>query len=189
MAEIVLSFFAAPVLDVARALIGAKLTVDGIGGVVVETEAYDGEDPASHSFRGPTIRNAAMFGPIGRAYVYRSYGIHWCLNIVCGPASGSAVLLRAIEPTHGLATMRARRGVDDVRRLCAGPGRLCQALGVTGALDSRALDAEPFSFGQRECVPPLVAGPRIGISQGVQTPWRFGWAGSPFLSRPFPEPG
>jgi DNA-3-methyladenine glycosylase len=172
--------------DLARALIGAMLLVDGVGGLVVETEAYDRSDPASHSFPGPTARNAAMFGPPGRAYVYRSYGIHWCLNIVCGREPGGAVLLRALEPRAGLDAMRARRGEVADRLLCAGPGRLCQALGVDARLDGAALDAPPFrlELGPAQAV---VVGRRIGISKAADAPWRFGLAGSPFLSRPFPR--
>jgi DNA-3-methyladenine glycosylase len=180
------AFFATEVVAVARALIGARLEVDGVGGTIVETEAYHHEDPASHSFNGPTQRNAAMFGPPGRAYVYRSYGIHWCLNFVCeAEGSGSAVLLRAIEPDAGMDVMRQRRGMSDVRLLCAGPGRLTQALGVTGAMDGLALDAAPFSLGPPVGTVEIVAGPRIGISRAVDLPWRFGLAGSRFLSRPF----
>jgi DNA-3-methyladenine glycosylase len=179
------SFFQQPVAQVAADLIGATLLVDGVGGTVVETEAYDQSDPASHSFRGRTLRNAAMFGPVGHAYVYRSYGIHWCLNLVCGAgASGSAVLIRAIEPAMGLDVMRERRGVSDPLRLCSGPGRLCQALGITGALDGRPLDAPPFAITGRSAALPVAAGPRIGISRGTETPWRFGLSGSAFLSRP-----
>lgn len=170
----------------ARALVGATLLVDGVGGLVVETEAYDHEDPASHSFGGRTARNASMFRAGGCAYVYRSYGIHWCLNVVCGPAGeGSAVLLRALEPTHGLDRMRARRGIDEARLLCSGPGRLCQALGVDASQDGLPLDAPPFALILPERPVPLATGPRIGISKGVATPWRFGLAGSRFLSRPF----
>lgn len=176
------------VVTAARGLVGATLTLDGVGGIVVETEAYDREDPASHSFAGPTPRNAAMFGPAGRAYVYRSYGIHWCLNVVCGASGhGAAVLLRALEPTAGLATMRERRGLDDPRLLCAGPGRLCQALGVTRAHDGLALDAPPFRLEPPARPAALLAGPRIGISKAAELPWRFGLAGSAFLSRPFPR--
>jgi len=181
------SAFAADSPTVARALIGTVLLVDGVGGVIVETEAYDREDPASHAFAGPNARNAAMFGPIGHAYVYRSYGLHWCLNLVCdAERPGSAVLIRALEPTAGIETMRARRGLADPRLLCAGPGRLAQALGITGAMDKLPLDAPPFAVLPRiEADPPVVAGPRIGITRGVATPWRFGLAGSPFLSRRF----
>jgi DNA-3-methyladenine glycosylase len=182
------SFFARDVVTVARELIGATLLVDGIGGTIVETEAYHHEDPASHSFNGQTPRNAAMFGPPGRAYVYRSYGIHWCLNLVCeAEGSGSAVLLRAIEPTTGLAEMRARRGMDDIRLLCAGPGRLCQALAVTREMDGLPVDAPPFVLEPVEHPAEIVRGPRIGISRAVELPWRFGLAGSRFLSRPFPR--
>ena len=180
--------FAGDVVSAARDLVGATLLLDGVGGVIVETEAYDHEDPASHSFSGPTPRNAAMFGPPGRAYVYRSYGIHWCLNIVCGDIGhGAAVLIRAIEPTHGLDAMQARRGLADERLLCSGPGRLCQALGITREQDGLAIDAPPFTFVKRAAAVSLVTGPRIGISKGVEAPWRFGLAGSRYLSRPFPR--
>jgi DNA-3-methyladenine glycosylase len=180
--------FTGEVVAAARALVGATLAVDGVGGIIVETEAYDREDPASHSFAGVTPRNAAMFGPPGHAYVYRSYGIHWCLNLVCGPAGhGAAVLIRAIEPEHGLEAMRARRGLDEARLLCAGPGRLCQALGVTRELDGAALDRPPFRLEPAPAPVEVVAGPRIGISKGQDAPWRFGLAGSRFLSRPFPR--
>jgi len=176
--------FTRPPPRVARELIGWTLLVDGVGGRIVETEAYHHEDPASHSFSGRTPRNAAMFGPVGRAYVYRSYGVHWCLNLVCGEAPGSAVLIRALEPTAGLELMRARRGLDEVRALCSGPGKLCQALAVTRAHDGLPLDAAPFALapGPNSGV---VAGPRIGISRGVEIPWRFGEADSRYLSRPF----
>ncbi|MDB5558233.1 MAG: putative 3-methyladenine glycosylase [Enterovirga sp.] len=183
------SFFARDVVAVARELVGATLLVGGIGGVIVETEAYDQEDPASHSFSGPTRRNAAMFGPPGRAYVYRSYGIHWCLNFVCRESGrGSAVLVRALEPTDGLEAMRARRGLDDPRALCAGPGRLTQALGITMAHDGARLDTPPFRILPHSGpAPALVEGPRIGISKAMDLPWRFGLAGSRYLSRPFPR--
>ena len=138
------SYFARDAAELARALIGATLLVDGVGGVIVETEAYEREDPASHSFGGKTNRNAAMFGPAGHAYVYRSYGIHWCLNAVCGrDQTRSAVLIRALEPRAGLMTMRARRGLEDVRKLCAGPRRLCEALAISQVHDGLPLDEPP----------------------------------------------
>ena len=175
-----------PAPEVARALIGARLLVDGVGGIIVETEAYDRLDPASHSFRGPTGRNAPMFGPVGRAYVYRIYGLHWCLNIVCdAEASGSAVLLRALEPDQGLEVRQDRRGGGRLADLCAGPGRLCQALGVTGALNHQPLCEPPFHLALSP-PEPVIVGPRIGIRHGAVTPWRFGRPESPFLSRPFP---
>lgn len=180
-------FFAQPAADVARGLLGAELLVHGVGGVVVETEAYTREDPASHSFAGKTLRNASMFGPVGHAYVYRSYGIHWCLNVVCAAeGGGSAVLIRALEPTTGLEIMAGRRRLNDVGRLCSGPGRLCQALGITAEFDGRALDAPPFELRFGRTVAAVAVGPRIGISRGADLPWRFGAAGSRFLSRPFP---
>ena len=182
------TFFTRPVVDLARLLLGATLLVDGIGGIIVETEAYGRDDPASHSFRGATARNAAMFGAAGHAYIYRSYGIHWCFNIVGGAEPGSAVLVRALEPTTGLDAMRARRGIADPRLLCAGPGRLCQTLGLSAAHDGMALDRPPFALLPRAAEPSIVTGPRIGITRGSDSPWRFGLAGSRFFSRPFPRP-
>lgn len=178
--------FSAAADVVAHALIGATLVVDGVGGRIVETEAYDREDPASHSFAGPTARNAAMFGPPGHAYVYRSYGIHWCLNFVCRETGhGAGVLIRALEPLVGLARMAERRGLDDPRLLCSGPGRLGQALGITHALNGVALDAPPFTVTAAEAEASVLVGPRIGITRAADVRWRFGLAGSRFLSRPF----
>ena len=177
------AFYTRPVLDLARSLIGCTLLIDGVGGVIVETEAYHAGDPASHSFAGPSPRNRAMWGPPGRAYVYRIYGMHWCLNVVGGVEPGAAVLLRALEPVQGLAPMRARRGGVADRLLCAGPGRLAQALAITGALDGRPLDEPPFRLLPRWTEPTIAAGPRIGITKAADEPWRFGLAGSPFLSR------
>jgi DNA-3-methyladenine glycosylase len=172
--------------EVAPELIGATLLVDGVGGRIVEVEAYDQDDPASHGFRGLTARTASMFGPPGLAYVYRSYGIHWCLNLVCAEQGrAEAALVRALEPTAGLETMRERRGVDAERALCSGPGKLCQALGITRDLDGRPLDEPPFELRAREAEPQLAIGPRIGITRAVEQPWRYGLAGSPFLSRRF----
>ena len=179
--------FHASSAEVARALIGASVFVAGVGGRIVETEAYDQSDPASHSFGGMTPRNAAMFGAPGRAYVYRSYGLHWCLNFVCMPAGhGAGVLIRALEPTHGIELMRERRGQSDLRLLCSGPGRLCQALGVSLALNALRLDRQPFRVVPREGddLRPVASGTRIGISKSRELPWRFAQAGSPFLSKP-----
>jgi len=176
--------------EVALELLGATLLVDGVGGTIVEIEAYDHEDPAAHGYRGQTPRNASMFGPAGHAYVYRSYGIHWCLNLVCEQeGSASAVLVRALEPAAGLHVMCERRGLEDVRLLCAGPGRLCQALGVTREHDGVPLDEPPFELRARITKPPVVTGPRIGITRAAERPWRYGVAGSRFLSRPFRAPG
>lgn len=177
-------FFARSVHEVAPDLIGATLLVDGVGGTIVEVEAYDHEDPAAHGYRGKTERNASMFGLPGHAYVYRSYGIHWCLNFVCEPVGvASAVLVRALEPTQGLDEMRARRGLEDMRLLCAGPGRLCQALGVTREHDGGALDEPPFELLARGEKPEIWTGPRIGITRAADRPWRYVLAGSRYLSR------
>ena len=172
--------------EVARNLIGALLVVDGVGGRIVETEAYDREDPASHSFSGPTVRNQAMFGPPGRAYVYRSYGIHWCLNFVCREEGhGAGVLIRALEPLLGLEVMRERRGLQDVRLLCSGPGRVGQALGITRELNGMRLDLPPFQVSPNPGPVPIAMGPRIGISKAREVHWRFGLKDSLFLSRRF----
>jgi len=180
--------FEAPSHAVAQQLIGVTVLVDGVGGRIVETEAYDRDDPASHTFNGPTARNAPMFGPPGVAYVYRSYGMHWCLNFSCREVGhGAGVLIRALEPTEGIAHMRARRGTDDLRLLCSGPGRLAQALAIDGTLSGRPLAAAPFALLPRGAAAgELHVGPRIGISKAVEVPWRFGEKGSRFLSRAFP---
>ena len=178
-------FFARSVHEVAPALIGSTLLVDGVGGRIVEVEAYAPDDPASHGYRGQTARNRAMFGPAGHAYVYRSYGMHWCLNLVCaGEGVPEAVLVRALEPTVGLDWMRARRGVESERLLCAGPGRLCQALGVTDRHDGLPLDRPPFELRAAEGALEVATGLRVGITRAAELPWRYGLAGSRFLSRP-----
>jgi DNA-3-methyladenine glycosylase len=183
-------FFRRDVHDVARELIGATLLVDGVGGRIVEVEAYHHEDPAAHGYGGRTERNATMFGPPGRVYVYRSYGIHWCMNFVCADfGEADAVLLRALEPTHGVEAMRARRGLENERLLCAGPGRICQALGVTREHDGLPLDRAPFALYGREQEPEIVTGPRVGITKAKELPWRYGLAGSRFLSRSFRRRG
>ncbi|WP_240232010.1 DNA-3-methyladenine glycosylase [Devosia lacusdianchii] len=176
------TFFDRPATDVARDLIGVTLLVDGAGGPLVEVEAYDQTDPASHSFNGPTPRNAVMFGAPGHAYVYKIYGIHWCLNFVC--QTGSAVLIRALEPMHGVNRMHELRGGLGARQLCSGPGKLCQALGISIAQNGLPLDAPPFLLLPRDGEHDIATGPRIGITKGVETPWRFVRRGSPFLSKP-----
>jgi DNA-3-methyladenine glycosylase len=182
-------FFARSVHAVAPELIGATLLVDGVGGVIVEVEAYDQEDPASHGYAGHTARNASMFGPPGHAYVYRSYGVHWCLNLVCDVAGrAEAALVRALEPTDGLDRMRERRGVDADRALCSGPGKLCQALGVTREHDGLPLDEAPFELHERSSVPNVVTTPRIGISRATEEPWRYLFEGSRYVSRAAPRP-
>ncbi len=181
------AFFAREVLAVAPELIGATFLVDGVGGIIVEVEAYHHTDPAAHSFRGPTPRNQVMFGPPGFAYVYRSYGIHWCVNFVCeAEGSASAVLIRAIEPTMGMEEMQRRRGLEDVRALCAGPGKLTEAMGITIAHNALPLDAPPIELFARTGDVEVVTGIRIGITKAVELPWRFGLKGSRFLSKPFP---
>ena len=180
--------FERSVHEVAPALVGTSVLVDGVGGRIVEVEAYDHEDPAAHGYRGQTARNASMFGPPGHAYVYRSYGLHWCLNFVCEPEGvASAVLIRALEPTHGLDVMRARRGLEEARLLCSGPGRLCQALGITREHDGLPLDEPPFELLPAEGEAELLVGPRIGITQAADRPWRYALSGSEYVSRPLPE--
>ena len=182
-ADLPSGFFARPVVEVARDLIGVGFFADGVGGTIVETEAYDRDDPASHSYSGPTLRNGSMFAEAGIAYVYRSYGIHWCFNVVCLP--GSAVLLRALEPTSGIETMRARRGNGALKSLCAGPGRLTQALGIDGRLNGCRLDKPPFSWRMHDATEKVVVSTRIGISKAIDRPWRFGLEGSLHHSRRF----
>ena len=180
------SFFGRSVHDVAPDLIGATLLVNGVGGIIVEVEAYHHTEPAAHSFNGPTPRNMVMFGPPGFSYVYRSYGMHWCVNFVCEKAgSASAVLIRALEPTHGLAAMRRRRGVEDERALCSGPGKLCEALGITIQTSELPLDQPPFALHARIGKAQIAAGVRIGITKAADLPWRYGLKGSKFLSKPF----
>ena len=180
------AFFKRSVHEVAPELIGATFLRNGVGGLIVEVEAYNQTDPAAHSFGGPTARNAVMFGPPGYVYVYRSYGIHWCVNFVCEPkGTASAVLLRAVEPTVGLSTMRRRRRVKDERLLCSGPGRLCEAMGITIADYGLPLDEPPFQLYGRTGEVEVIAGPRIGLTKAVDLPWRYGLKGSRFLSKPF----
>ena len=180
------SFFDRSVHKVAPELIGATLLVDGVGGIIVELEAYHQTDPAAHSYTGRTERNVVMFGPAGYVYVYRSYGIHWCVNFVCEEeGSASAVLIRAIEPTEGLAAMRRRRGLTDERALCSGPGKLCEAMAITHKHNGLPLDRAPFELRARSKTPDVVTGVRIGITKAVEKPWRYGLKDSKFLSKPF----
>ena len=180
-------WFSRDVAVVARDLLGAELLVDGVGGIIVETEAYHPGEAASHAHRGQTARNSSMFLGAGHVYVYRSYGIHWCFNLVC--ADAAAVLIRAIEPTQGIERMAERRGLSDPRSLCSGPGKLCTALGLSKAQDGLLLDAAPFSFRPAAEAPPVVIGPRIGITKAAELPWRFVIAGSAYLSRSFKTAG
>jgi len=180
------AFFNRSVREVAYDLIGATMLVDGVGGIIVEVEAYHHTEPAAHSFNGPTPRNQVMFGPPGFAYVYRSYGIHWCVNFVCeGEGSASAVLIRALEPTHGIAAMRRRRHLQDLRALCSGPGKLTEALGITIAHNTLPLDRPPIALHARLEKPEIATGLRIGITKAVDLPWRYGLKGSKFLSKRF----
>jgi DNA-3-methyladenine glycosylase len=176
--------------EVAPDLVGVTLHFAGAGGTIVEVEAYAVGDPAGHGFKGRSPSRESMFGPPGRAYVYRSYGVHWCLNAVCG-AEGSpeAVLIRAIEPLTGVDAMVRRRGLDDTRLLCSGPGRLTQALGITGEHDGLPLDRPPFELRARATGVEIVTGPRIGLTVAVDEPWRYVVGGSRYLSRPAPGGG
>jgi DNA-3-methyladenine glycosylase len=180
------AFFARSVHEVAPDLVGATLLVNGVGGIIVEVEAYHHTDPAAHSFRGPTPRNKVMFGPPGFTYVYRSYGIHWCVNFVCEKeGSASAVLIRALRPTHGIPAMRRRRGLHDERSLCSGPGKLTEALGITDVHSGLPLDGAPIALHAPPHKPDIVAGVRVGITKAIELPWRYGLKDSKFLSKPF----
>ena len=179
------SFFDRSVHDVAPDLVGATLLVDGIGGIIVEVEAYDEDDPAAHGYRGRTERNASMFGPAGCAYIYRAYGLHWCLNFVCeGVGTPCAVLIRAVEPRFGIPIMQTRRRLADIGLLCSGPGRVCEALGLTRGHDGLALDAPPFKLYARSGPVQVARGVRIGITKAADKRWRYGLTNSRFLSRP-----
>lgn len=175
----------------ARDLIGATLTYRGVGGVVVEAESYERDDPACHAYVGRTRRNEVLFGPPGRAYVYLSYGIHSLVNLVCEPdGSAAAVLIRALEPTQGIAEMRRLRGAERLEELCSGPGKLTQALGVGLELNGAAFNRDGLelqAWGGPGRRPEVVTGPRVGITKAVDRPWRFCAAGSPFVSRPRPR--
>ena len=186
MARIGKSFFDRDVDVVARELIGTIFIVDGVGGVIVETESYDASDPASHSFGMRRAEwTATMFGPPGHAHVYRVYGLHWCLNFVCRVAS--AVLIRAIEPKYGIERMMRRRKTDKLELLCSGPGRLCEALAITKSLDGASLMRAPLSLAAPQKRPEIVLGIRIGLSKGRESERRFGWKNSLFLSKKFPN--
>lgn len=189
MSGLDLPFYDRPVREVARELVGCELLVDGVGGVIVETEAYHQSEPACHAYAGLTRRTEVLFGAPGRAYVYLSYGIHSLVNAVCEPEGvGAAVLIRALEPRYGLEAMAERRGLEDPRLLCAGPGRLSQALGIGLGLNGRSLARAPFELraGTRDR-PEVLAAPRIGITRAVDLPWRYCAAGSRFLSRAVPR--
>src|SRR6202051_1452610 len=175
------AFFARSVHKVAPDLIGVTMLMNGVGGIIVEVEAYHHTEPAAHSFNGPTPRNSVMFGPPGFVYVYRSYGIHWCINFVCEKeGSASAVLIRALQPTHGIATMRRRRKLQDERSLCSGPGKLTEALAITHAQNGLPLDMPPIALYVRVEKPEVVTGVRIGITKAAELPWRYGGQGSKF---------
>ena len=187
------ALLAEPAPVIAPALLGATIAGRGVTLRITEVEAYSGTtDPGSHGHRGMTERNRHLFGPPGTLYAYRSYGIHWCLNFVCREAGhGAGVLIRALQPTHGVDVMRTRRGMDDERLLCAGPGRVGQALGIGAAHYGLPLDAAPFTVlaAPADAAPvQVLTGPRIGISRAVDVPWRFGLAGSRHLSRGFRPP-
>ncbi|EJT04557.1 3-methyladenine DNA glycosylase [Rhizobium sp. CCGE 510] len=176
------AFFERDAITVSRDLLGCRLAVDGIGGRITETEAYFPDDEASHSFRGPTKRNGAMYGRPGNVYIYRIYGMYWCLNFVCHP--GSAALIRALEPETGIPLMMERRGTERLTALCSGPGKLCQALGIDIQINDRLLDHPPYALTPSAPVP-VVSGKRIGITKNAEAPWRFGIQGSRYLSKPF----
>ncbi len=177
-------FFRRPVTEVAIALIGTCLSVSGVGGIIVETEAYHHLDPAAHSFAGPTVRNGTMFGPTGCAYIYRSYGLHWCINVVCGPEPGSAVLIRALQPTCGIEIMQQRRNTTVLRDLCRGPGRLCRALGIDKSLDGMPFNADTLKIQAGIASGTVVNGRRVGITRAIDTLWRYCLIDSPYLSKP-----
>lgn len=180
-------FFDRSVHEVAPELIGATLLFNGAGGVIAEVEAYHHTDPAAHSYRGPTPRNAVMFGPPGFSYVYRSYGIHWCVNFVCeAEGSAGAVLIRALQPVRGIDIMRRRRGLEDARALCSGPGKLTQALDISIAYNGHAIDAAPFALHAATATPEIVTDVRIGITKAADLPWRYGLKASRFVSKRFP---
>lgn len=184
-----IGFYARPVLEVARGLIGCVVEHEGVSGTIVETEAYHECEPACHAFVGVTSRTRVLFGEPGVAYVYRSYGIHALLNAVCEPVGvGAAVLIRALEPLSGIERMRARRGVVRDRDLCSGPGKLTQALGVELSENATSLLDGPVTISTGEGGrPQVLAGPRIGISKAVELRWRFSAAGNPYVSRPWPK--
>jgi len=182
-------FFARPARDVAPDLIGCVLVGNDVAGVIVEVERYEHWDAASHSFRGPTARSRVMFGPAGRLYVYRSYGVHWCVNIVCGPpGQGSALLLRAVEPTAGLELMCVRRGTTGALDLCRGPGRLAAAFGITGELNGTPLEAQDAPDRGLRVLPRVLEdiaierGPRVGITRDAGRAWRYALIDCPWVS-------